>query len=196
MRRFLLRALWLAPCLCMFTSTASASLVISELYYDAVGGDSGLVFVELYGTPGTSLDGIQLRGINGSNGSLYKTVHLSGIVPADGVFVIGDEQSGVTSVSNVDLIADVDFQNGPDSVILATASDILDAVGYGDFAGASFAGEGVAVSGAPAGSSLTRLMPWLDTDNNSLDFVISAEPTPGTVPVQLTSAVPVPEVCG
>ena len=33
------------------------SPLISEVYYDAVGSDDGLSFVELWGAPGTDLDG-------------------------------------------------------------------------------------------------------------------------------------------
>ena len=40
-----------------------ASTVISELFYDAAGADNGLVFVELFGTPGTHLDGMLLEGV-------------------------------------------------------------------------------------------------------------------------------------
>jgi len=51
----------LAAALCLgFTPGAGSALVISELFYDAVGADDGLSFVELYGVPGTSLDGVWL----------------------------------------------------------------------------------------------------------------------------------------
>ena len=34
-----------------------ATPIISEIFYDATGSDDGFGFVELHGTPGTSLDG-------------------------------------------------------------------------------------------------------------------------------------------
>ena len=64
---------------------ASAAPLISEAFYDAVGSDNGLSFVELYGEPGSSLDGLFLEGINGANGSAGPTIALSGVFPVDGI---------------------------------------------------------------------------------------------------------------
>jgi hypothetical protein len=169
---------------------AAANTVISELLYDVPGTDSGLVFVELYGTPGTVLDGLVLEGVNGTDGSVYLSAILSGTIPADGVFVIGDDSGdGTTLVSNADLVLDVDFQNGPDSVVLRDDSGILDALGYGDFTAAVFAGEGSAAADVAAGWSLARGNPGLDSNDNLADFTGLELPTPGQVAV---SAVPVP----
>ncbi|MGD2073527.1 MAG: hypothetical protein PVI91_02410 [Gammaproteobacteria bacterium] len=171
--------------------TAAASPVISELFYDATGSDAGLVFVELFGTPGDSLEGLSLEGINGTGGTAYKTISLSGIIPGDGVFVIGDDDGGSTAVPGADFIADVDFQNGPDSVVLKDAVSVLDAVGYGEFGVDDvFAGEGSPAPGAPAGASIARFNPFLDTDNNGVDFGVLDAATPGTVPA--VGAVPLP----
>lgn len=171
---------------------ARAAPVISEVFYDASGSDAGVTFLELFGSPGTSLAGLVVEGVNGGDGSVYKTLTLSGVIPADGVFLIGDDAGGgVTSVPGADLVADIDFQNGPDSVVLrGGGGGILDAVGYGSFGGGSvFAGEGGAAPDAAAGSSIARFDPLLDTNDNSVDFGVLASPTPGSVPV---SAVPLP----
>ena len=97
---------------------ASAAPLISEVLYDAVGADNGLVFVELYGEPGTSLDGLFLEGINGANGSSGPTIALSGVFPADGIWLLADDVGDGTSlVAGADLIANFDFQNGPDSSV-------------------------------------------------------------------------------
>ncbi len=45
----------------------------------------------------------------------------------------------------------------------------------------------------PAGSSLARRNPLLDTDDNPADFLVLDLPTPGRVP---TSPVPVPAAFG
>ncbi|MDH3979416.1 MAG: hypothetical protein OEU91_02775 [Gammaproteobacteria bacterium] len=167
----------------------AAQTIISEVFYDAVGQDNGQVFVELYGTPGTLLDGLFLDGINGTDGSAYLTVALTGTIGNDGVFVIGDDSGdGSTLVSGFDLVANVDFQNGPDSVVLRDSGGILDALGYGDFTSAVFAGEGSAAPDVDNGWSLARAS-LLDTDNNVVDFLGLSVPTPGIVPA---SAVPVP----
>jgi len=180
----------LACVLAGYSSLSQAQVLISELLYDAAGTDAGNVFVELYGTPGMSLDGFLLQGINGSTGTAYKDVLLSGVIPADGVFVVADDDSGgTTNVPGADLIIDVDFQNGPDSIQLNDGSAVVDALGYGDFATAFFAGEGTAAPLTASGESLARVSGLVDTNNNLVDFEILATPTPGSVPV---SAVPVP----
>lgn len=171
-------------------STSASAVVISEILYDAVSGDAGTVFVELSGTPGTDLSGWSLQGVNGDNGSVYKTVALGGVIPLDGVFVVADQLSGGgTNVTNADFIVSVDFQNGPDSVQLFSGGVLVDAIGYGDFTGLFFAGEHQAAPDPAAGSSLARIDPVLDTDNNLADFTVLATPTPGTVPV---TSVPLP----
>lgn len=184
-----LRALCLSTLSLSLPSTANA-VVISEVLYDAIGPDAGSVFVELYGAPGTDLAGWSLRGVNGADGNIYRTVALSGVIPGDGVFVIADALTGgATNVANADLIIGVDFQNGPDSVQLFDGSQVVDALGYGDFTGLFFAGEGAPAPAVAPGSSLARANPLLDTDNNLADFVVLTTPTPGTVPV---TAVPLP----
>ena len=165
---------------------AQASVLISEVMYDASGSDAGQVFVELSGPAGLDLAGYELRGINGNDGSTYKTVALSGLIPADGVFVVADEAGSTTSVTNHDLLADVDFQNGPDSVALWDSASLIDALGYGDFTSAVFAGEGSPAPDVSAGQSLARLA---DSGDNLADFTVLDMPTPGTTAV---SAVPVP----
>lgn len=170
--------------------TANA-VVISEILYDASGTDVGNVFVELYGAAGTDLSGWSLQGVNGGDGAVYKTVALSGVIPADGVFVIGDPLSGGgTNIANSDFIVSVDFQNGPDSVRLLNGATLIDAIGYGDFTGQIFAGEGVAAPDPVAGSSLARIDPLADSNNNLADFAVLTAPTPGTVPVVATVPVP------
>jgi hypothetical protein len=184
---------WLAACgLLPCAVPATASPVISEVFYDAAGSDSGLTFVELFGMPGASLEGLVLEGVNGGSGDVYTSLALSGTIPADGVFLIGDDAGGaVTSVAGADLVGDVDYQNGPDSVVLRDAGGILDAVGYGSFSGSDiFTGEGSAAPDPAGGSSIARFNPALDSDDNSVDFIVLTEPTPGIVPV--ASSVPVP----
>ena len=169
---------------------AQANTVISEVLYDAVGTDRGNVFIELFGVPGSSLNGLFLEGVNGTDGSVYKTAALSGLIPSDGVFVIGDDSgNGTSQVSNVDLVLDVEFQNGPDSIVLRDANGVLDALGYGDFSSAVFAGEGGAAPDVAGGWSLARGNPRVDSDDNAADFFGLDIPTPGLVPA---SPVPVP----
>ena len=185
----LVQAVFAVTAVCA-VAAVQARTVISEVLYDAAGTDNGNVFVELFGTPGTLLDGLLLEGVNGTDGSVYRSVLLAGTIPADGIFVIGDDSGDGTSlVGQADLVADIDFQNGPDSIQLRDSGGVLDALGYGDFSTAIFAGEGSAAPDAASGQSLARFNPWLDSDNNLSDFLVLDVPSPGAVPV---SAVPVP----
>jgi len=175
----------------LIASQLDAAPVISELFYDAAGSDAGFVFVELFGAPGESLQGLVLEGLNGADGTVYSSTSLIGEIPQDGVFVIGDDSGGSTFVANADLIADVDYQNGPDSVVLRDDVTVLDVVAYGSF-GASdvFSGEGGAAPDPVAGGSIARFDPFVDSNDNSVDFIVLDTPTPGVVPV--VSAVPLP----
>ena len=185
-----LRFLAIATCVQFgFTTGAAATPVISEIFYDAVGSDNGQSFVEIYGIAGTDLGGLTLEGVNGANGAVGPIVSLSGLIPADGIFVVADTDGAGTSVPGADLLANFDFQNGPDSIVLMNGVTVIDAVGYGVFGtGEVFAGEGSSAIDGPAGSSLARLFANIDSGDNSLDFVVLATPTPGSVLLQ-----PVPE---
>ena len=162
-------------------SSAAAMPLISELYYDAVGSDDGHLFVELSGEPGTSVDGLVLTGINGSNGAAGPTLELTGVFGDDGLFVVADRKSdGTTFVAGADLLLNFDFQNGPDSVVLEDGFGVLDSLGYGEFdPDEIFAGEGTPAVDVAAGQSLARLFADVDLDDNALDFVAEAVPTPG-----------------
>jgi hypothetical protein len=176
-----------ALCLIPAASARAAPLLLSEVLYDAVGSDDGAVFVELYGPAGLLLDGHVLEGVNGSDGSLTTSIALTGAVPEDGFFVVADGASGVSAVAQADLVANFDFQNGPDSIVLrGPGGTVLDALGYGSFgAGDVFAGEGNPASDPPAGESLARLFANLDTNDNAADFGALSQPTPGGGPLEL-----------
>jgi hypothetical protein len=178
-----------AAALLLGASHASAAPLLSEVFYDAVGSDDGLSFVELWGEPGTPLSGLTVEAINGAGGGVTHTLTLAGTIGPSGVFVIADGVSGGgTSVANADLVLDFDFQNGPDSVVLRGATGILDAVGYGVFAATDvFAGEGSPTVDPSPGSAIARRFANVDTNDNAADWLASA-PTPGSVALQ-----PVPE---
>jgi hypothetical protein len=166
-------------------STAAALPLLSEVFYDAAGSDNGHSFVEIYGTPGLDLAGLFLTGINGSNGAVTVTLALSGLIPADGFFVLADDVGdGSSLVPGADAIANFDFQNGPDSVVLRNAAGVVDAVGYGVFAvDEVFAGEGQPVPDAAADASVARRFANVDSDDNALDWIVLDVPTPGDGPL-------------
>jgi hypothetical protein len=189
---------WVALAAFVVPQPALALPLISEVLYDAAGSDNGQGFVELYGTPGASLDGLSIEGVNGSNGSVGPELALMGEIPADGIFVVADDAGdGTTLVANADLILDFDFQNGPDSIVLRQGPTVLDALGYGVFAPDEvFAGEGMPARDAPAGSSLARLFADVDSDDNAADFAVLDVPTPGAAPLSVPEPAAAPLLAG
>ena len=109
----LFHALACATVACLYAGPAFALPLISEVFYDGVGSDDGQSFVELYGAPGTSLDGFLLQGVNGSGGSVTVSIALTGTIPADGLYLLADvDGGGSTLVPDPDALANFDFQNG------------------------------------------------------------------------------------
>lgn len=170
---------------------ARALPLISEVLYDAAGADDGALFVELYGAPGSSLEGWTIEGVNGTGGSVTHTLALSGAFPADGFFVVADaDSSGASLVAGADQLLEFDFQNGPDSLVLRDpGGSVVDALGYGSFeAGDVFAGEGTPAPDPAAGWSVARVFADVDSDDNGADFAAQELPSPGEGPL----AVPEP----
>ena len=151
---------------------------MNEVYYDAFGSDAPSVFTEILGEPGTIRDVWALVGINGANREIYRRIDLTGaVVPDDGLLVIATGRATLELVLELDFIANVDWQNGPDAVQLWSATGTLvDALQYGD-AGPGNAGEGAPGLDAPPGLGLTRRN-GSDSNDNATDFVVAA-PTPG-----------------
>ena len=72
-----LRAVCLALPVLLVAGAATALPLLSEILYDAPGSDDGIVFVELWGAPGTDLSGFTLEGVNGSDGGVTASVALA-----------------------------------------------------------------------------------------------------------------------
>jgi predicted extracellular nuclease len=153
--------------------------VINEVLYDGPGADSDDAFTEISAAPGTSLDGWSLVGVNGGDGAAYRVVDLSGaIVPADGLLVVATSSAAGEVLTARDLTGSVDWQNGPDAVVLLDAEgQVVDALQYGD-AGPNNAGEGSPAPDVAGGDSLSRDASHTDSDDNLADFA-PADPTPG-----------------
>ena len=181
-------------CIAIATPARAGTIRISEVLVNPDGTDNGKTFVELVGPPGTPLAGYVLVGIDGGTGTSYLSADLSAFsIPSDGIFVVADAAGGITSVAGADaLFESLDPQNGPDTLQLRLGAMVIDAIGYGDFSSATFAGEGNPAPLPPSGQSLARVFADVDTENNASDFVLAA-PTPGTAP--FSGASPVPEPC-
>ncbi len=171
-------------------SLVAGTVVINEIYYDAVGSDTdGVLFVELFGTPHFKVGGYKVVFVNGGDGKITDSVVLpvSAEIPVDGFYVIADAKTGVPNASRVegaDLVDNFDPQNGPDAVqLLDDQGKLVDAVAYG--AGVVKMAE----NGLPlfegkegplvkSGHSLERKSPGLDSNNNFDDFMERDTPTP------------------
>jgi PKD repeat protein len=157
-------------------------LHISEVLYDTVSTDDpDQTFIELFGPAGKDLSGYELSAINGTDGTSYDTITLAQgtTIPANGYLVISSANH-----PEVDVVANANLQNGPDSLeVRDPQGGLVDALGYGDFAGAgllaNFFGEGSAARDPGPGVSLGRSTDQSDTDDNSVDFYSWAQPTPG-----------------
>ena len=120
---------WVLSILCCgIVESAAGMTIIQELRYRGPGSDSNEVFTELLGVPGSGLDGFTLIGINGASAEIYRSIDLGGLVfPADGLLVIATAAADFVLAAVRDLVANVDWQNGPGdanncSIRLATSS--------------------------------------------------------------------------
>jgi phosphatidylserine/phosphatidylglycerophosphate/cardiolipin synthase-like enzyme len=104
--------------LILLMNSMQAQFIINEVDADQPSTDMQ-EFVEIYGTPGTSLNGYVLVFFNGAGNTSYLTVDLTGYsIPASGYFVYGN-----AAVPNVNLtVADNTIQNGADAVAIYQAS--------------------------------------------------------------------------
>ncbi len=176
-------------------------LVINEVDYDQVGGDT-LEFVEIYNGSSSPVDmaGLALVLVNGSNNTEYTRVDLgsAGILGSGEYLVIGTTTLLATVPGGVATIAfaavEHNVQNGsPDAVgLLDIAGDqLLDSLSYEGSVTAGIV-TGVTgtlsfVEGTPATAednndyvgSMCRLPNGVDSDDADSDWLFTSTPTPG-----------------
>lgn len=173
------------------------SIVINEIDADQSGADTQ-EFIELYGTPGTVLDGHVLVFFNGNNATdaSYFSIDLTGSIPNSGFFVIGNP-----GVPNVNLVIDPGssgaIQNGADAIAIYSGAaldwpngtspstvGLVDAIVYGTDDAEDVSLIEIFVSGqaqaneSPSGTNSISRVP---DGGNPLDLssFISQLPTPG-----------------
>ncbi len=147
--------------------------------------------MELYGPPNQTLVGFELLGINGNGGAEYGHITLTGSLNNSGYYVVAHPQASAATLAVANQTATgVDYQNGPDSIVLLFQGTPVDSVAYGNFTASDvFAGEGTAAQAPPLGQSAGRNTSHADTNNNVADFAVRA-PTPGG-PNEVTGSNPV-----
>ncbi len=167
------------------TPEGYSPLVINEIDYDQPGLDDA-EFIELKNITDHSinLSLYRLLLINGSvfPPSAYQTIDLPDInLAASDYFVVCGTSA---SVPNCDLNILTLIQNGsPDAVTLYSESVLIDTVSYeGDTSGYT-EGMGIIVPGDDGiafDSGLSRYPDGQDTNNNTIDFILSCS-TPGQI---------------
>ncbi|MEM3341250.1 MAG: hypothetical protein QW728_01015, partial [Thermoplasmata archaeon] len=156
---------------------AQEFVVINEIFYDMPGTDY-VEFIELYGTPGMSLNGYYINFTNGANGQQYDSISLSGYsIGPSGFFLIATNSTAYPDADIIDTPSSNWLQNGPgDMVYLNNSGGIVDLVAYAGNDTHTVA-EGWPTISVSAGYSIGRLPDGRDTNNNSEDF-FNMTPTP------------------
>jgi len=151
---------------------------IAEVFYDAIGDDTGREYVELFNPYAVTLPlvGAKLEVGDGSGPGRW-TVRWTG-APGDSVgsgarFVIGGALVDATPKATVTL----DLQNGPDAVRMVWPDGATEVVGYGALEFSEYFCGAPAVD-VPSGQALARLPDDADLGSNALDFRAAA-PSPG-----------------
>ncbi len=171
----------------------SASLIsptllqINEVLYDSVADEQdGNTFIELYGTPNSSLSGYSIEIIDGTSKKMINKILFSdkNNINSAGFFVVCDAKTGSkleSNISSCDLVDHFDTQNGPDVVrVLNPIGETIDNLCYGfelaslDAALCPYQ----SVEDASAGRSLSRIN-YLNSFNNFSDFALVEAPSPG-----------------
>lgn len=152
---------------------------ITEVFYDAVGDDSGREYVELWNPHpfAVQLEGTRLESGDGSGAGRWTarwTAAATDTIAPGARFVVG----GALVTPAPHAAATLDLQNGPDAVRLVWPDGAVEVVGWGSHEIAEYA------CGSPApdvasGRALARLPDDADFGANALDFA-DADPTPGS----------------
>jgi hypothetical protein len=169
---------------------AGAKILISEVLPDPIGTDSGGEAVELYNTEGFSVD-ISGFIISTESSARDATIPNNSIIPAYGFYLIAD--AGWTTLkdnlswANADYEEAMTISNLDSGIALMNGTNLLDAVGWGNASGITEGFyEGTPLPNPKEGESFERkpgeLIPYsgnyIDTGNNSADFIIRKNPEP------------------
>ena len=165
----------------------AAQPIVTEVYYDAPGVDTGHEFVELWNTRDSpaSLAGLRIEAGDGASPGRW-TVRWVGApgdsMPPHARFVVG----GALVLPPPDRVVALDLQNGPDAVRLVWPDGAAEVVGWGahDFPEYYCVAPAVDVAG---GQSLARVPDAAATGSNAGDFR-AAEPSPGAANVRAHDA--------
>jgi hypothetical protein len=170
--------LHLAAAVALAACAPAGRAIVSEVYYDAPGDDTGWEFVELFNPLDRTcpLAGLKLEAGDGSGPGRWTTRWTgtsSDSVPAHGRFVVG----GAHVVPAPGATVTLDLQNGPDALRLTWPDGAQETVGWGTQDFPEYAC-GASAPDVPSGFALARVPDDADLGGNALDFR-AAEPSPG-----------------
>jgi hypothetical protein len=158
--------------------TPANRVIVTEVFYDALGDDTGLEFVELFNpTPQpVALAGLRLEAGDGAGAgrwTLRWTAPAGTALPPGARYVIG----GADIDPPPDQVVELSLQNGPDAVRLEWPDGAIDVVGYGALAFDEYYC-GHPAADVASGLSLARVPDASATGDNAVDFR-AAQPSPG-----------------
>ncbi len=179
---------------------ANAQVVINEIY--GGGGNSGSLyrndFIELYnsGPTAVSLAGWSIQYAS-SNGSTWNVTALSASIPANGYYLIQQAAGtgGTTNLPTPDAIGTIGMAAGAGKVILAntttaqigtcpSSTNIINIVAYGSNTSCTTNGFTPAPSNT---NSVQRTTPGANTNNNAVDFAVTAPSPTGSTNGDVTA---------
>ena len=168
----------LAGLLGFFACAPGARPIVSEVYYDAPGDDTGWEFVELFNPTArpAALTGLRLEAGDGAapgRWTLRWTGGATDSVAARGRFVIG----GAHVLPPPNATVTLELQNGPDAMRLVWPDGAVETVGWGALSAPEYFC-GASAPDVASGQSLARVPDDADLGSNALDFR-AAEPSPG-----------------
>jgi len=168
----------------LLTQLTAAQPILTGIFYDPQGTDTGFEWVELYNPVNetVNLSDYQILKGNGAVANDWTNIPaLSGIIAPFSFFLIGE-----SNVSTADFITKLALFNGPDSVSLLSIADneTVDVVGYGPMTYSGYF-EGSPTKDVASGKALARKFTideqnnylFSQTQNNSADWD-SADPHP------------------
>src|SRR5689334_20335352 len=152
--------------------------IVTEVYYDAPGDDTGQEFVELWNDSDSTrvLTGLKLQAGDGAGPGRWTTRWTGGpgdVVKPHARFVIG----GASVSPRPDVVLTLDLQNGPDGCRLLWPDGASEVVGWGALEFPEYYC-GAPAPDVPGGQSLARIPDGAATGSNAGDFR-PAEPSPG-----------------
>ena len=153
-------------------------VTVNEVFYDALGDDTGSEFVELFNpTSGpVELSGLRLESGDGAAAgrwTLRWTAPVGLLLGSGARFVIG----GARVTPAPDTVVELALQNGPDAIRLTWPDGVAEVVGYGPLDEPDYFCGHPAVDVA-SGQSLARIPDHAMSGDNALDFRANP-PSPG-----------------